>query len=281
MTKYTNRLICFLDVLGFKALMQEKGIDAIYELYVSFIDETKNKTFYGTEGDNTGRTNFKISEIVSDSMLFISHEINDIYNINNFIGAISHIMELGLIHNFPLRGAISFGDIIYDIQRKIFLSNEYNQITEYEPKMEMPQCVIFDEAKEVILEGIFGRKVLLKGINPKGNLPIIKYSIPLKEKKVDYKWCINYTFFLTRKQIQTASNYLISPKKEHFIKYINFVNKIPYELQVVDKEFSPAKYMKTMTTRSGMRMVFLDENMNGCVPNIKEFTWIAVGRWKE
>jgi hypothetical protein len=280
--KYENRLICFVDVLGYSKLIQDNGIDYVYGRYSKFVDEVKSKTFYRkTTHQNKEKQTFVIAEIVSDSMLFISNEIDDVFSVNNFIGAIHNLLELGLSNNFLFRGAITVGDIIYDKERNIFLSKEFNSLAKFEPKMEIPTCVIFNEAKDIIIESMYGISAMKDGIVPSGDLPIIKYDIPLKEGITQNMWCLNYTFFVNNKVLQNANNFLIEPKKTNFMQYLEYIQQIPYELQVLGEEFLPAKYLRTMKSRSGMRISFLDENMNACEPNNNNISFTMIGRWKE
>jgi len=305
MEKYTNRLICFLDVLGYSDMIEEHGIDYVYNRYSVFIDEAKNKAFYGkTTHQEKEKDTFLISDIVSDSMLFVSNDINDTFSINNFIGAIHYILELGLEHNFVFRGAITIGNIIYDKDRSIFLSKEFNKLAKFEPKMEIPMCVIFDEAKDIISSALYGVETMENGIIPSGDLPIIKYNIPLKEDKFKDMWCLNYTFFASLDTLEKVKNFLIKDKKNNFIKYLEDLKQIPYSLVKLDEAYSPFKYLQIMKSRTGIRVSFLDEKMSVCktsehIPfpttfvtlpddiqigydlKTKEFSFKASGRWKE
>jgi hypothetical protein len=319
MREYNNKLICFLDVLGYSQMIEDKGIDNIYEQYYKFIEKAKTKAFYGkTTHKNQKKDTFLISDIVSDSMLFVSNDINDEFSVNNFIGAIHYILELGLEHNFLFRGAITIGNMIYDIDNSIFLSEEYNKLAKFEPTMELPMCVIFEEAKKVVTESLYGVKLMKNGITPSGDLPIIKYKIPLKQyehvendtylKKYIHKemWCINYTFFSNKKTLEQVKKFLSGDvkKQTNFIKYIEFVKTIPYQIIEVEKKLLPLKYLQIMKSRTGLRVSFLDEQMSVCQasehipfptafisqpdninigynPDTKEFSFQASGRWKE
>lgn len=319
MKEYNNRLICFLDVLGYSEMIKEHGIKHIYEQYSKFIDEAKTKAFYGdTFHNGKPKETFLIAETVSDSMLFVSNDINDVFSVNNFVGAIHYILELGLEHNFLFRGAITVGNIIYDKERSIFVSQEFNKLAKFEPTMELPMCVVFDEAKEIITQSLYGIKTMNDGITPSGDLPIIKYEIPLKEyehvendtylKKYMYKemWCLNYTFFSTQKTLLQVEFFLSGDKKKqtNFIKYLEFIKQIPYQLIELDKKLLPLKYLQIMKSRTGLRVSFLNEQLSVCQasehipfpttfisqpdninigynPDTKKFSFQASGRWKE
>lgn len=263
-------------------MINKYGIEHIHSRYSKFIDEAKNNVFYGkTTHANEEKPTFVVSDIVSDSMLFISNDISDIFSINNFIGAIHNILELGLKNKFLFRGAITIGDIIYDKERSIFLSKEFNSLAKFEPKMELPTCIIFNEAKEIITEAMYGISVMKDGIIPRGDLPIIKYDVPLKNSKVEDLWCLNYTFFIDNNDLENAKDFLIEPKKSNFKTYLEYIQSIPYDVQILDDEHLPAKYLKVMKSRSGMRVSFLDENMFPCESGAEKTIFTMTGRWKD
>lgn len=96
MKHYKNRLICFLDVLGYSAMIEKFGIEEIYTKYSQFVDIAKNRVFFGTPDNYEGPSNnFEISEIVSDSILLVSHDIENIASVNNFIGSIHFFFGIG------------------------------------------------------------------------------------------------------------------------------------------------------------------------------------------
>ncbi|MBE0472361.1 MAG: hypothetical protein IBX55_22995 [Methyloprofundus sp.] len=122
-----NRLVAFLDVLGFGNMLQSLDVELLHEKYSQFIDDIKTMTFYQAQGDRTGRTNFAHAQIVSDSIILVSNEVDDIYNVNNFIAAVSFLLENGLISRLFLRGAIAYGDFLLDVDRQIFLSKALSE----------------------------------------------------------------------------------------------------------------------------------------------------------
>ena len=101
MNHYNDRLICFLDVLGYSAMVEQIGIEAVYKKYSQFIDIAKNKVFFGTPDDYEGPSNnFEISEIFSDSIILVSYGLENVASVNNFIGSIHLFLELGLASGF-------------------------------------------------------------------------------------------------------------------------------------------------------------------------------------
>lgn len=280
MEKLENRLIAFLDVLGFSRLLTSIPIEEVYRKYSAYIDEAKTKTFYESTGDKTGRTNFAFARFMSDSLVVVSNDISDVYNVNNFIAAISYLLEIGFTSNLPLRGAIGKGSFINDEERNIYLSERLPELVRLEGSQEWSGCVIVKSAEETVLESLLGvknrndfEKLRLR------NLPIHLYDIPLKEGEKSLL-ALNYLFFMTQKQIEDGITYLIEPKKTNMIKYFNFLKSLPVEIQQLPTEFFPAKELKMMKTRSGIRIIFMDDTGNPCTPGVKELHWVAVGRWK-
>lgn len=257
MNHYKNRLICFLDVLGFSAMVEKIGIEEVYNKYSEFVDTAKNKVFFGVPGDYEGPSkNFEISEIVSDSILLVSYNVDNVASVNNFIGSISFFLELGLQNGFMFRGCINQGDIIFDEERSIFLSNEFNELAKYEPQINAPVCVIFEKAKATIVSSLFGEQVSNRGMAPSRSLPVIKFTVPLKNDKEGPLWCVNYTYFCHQRKLNEAIEYLEGDtvKKSNFVQYINYLDTLPEERLTPNNGSIDGTSVKIMKSRSGMRV---------------------------
>lgn len=257
MNHYNNRLICFLDVLGYSAMVEKMGIEELYSKYSQFVDIAKNKVFFGTPDDYEGPSNnFEISEIFSDSILLVSYDIDDVASVNNFIGSIHFFLELGLASGFMFRGCVNQGDIIFDEQRSIFLSKEFNDLAKFEPKINVPVCIVFDEAKVTICSSLFGAEFGIKGVAPSKSLPIIKWNVPLKDNIEKSLWCINYTYFCHKNQISDVVKYLEGdpPKKDNFLKYLKFLDDLHEDRLTPSSGSDDGNYIKVMKSRSGMRV---------------------------
>ncbi|WP_064118486.1 hypothetical protein [Pseudomonas fluorescens] len=243
-------------------MIEKVGIEEIYNKYSQFVDIAKNKVFFGTPDDYEGPSNnFEISEIVSDSILLVSYDVGDVASINNFIGSIHFFLELGLASGFMFRGCINQGEIIFDEQRNIFLSKEFNELAKFEPKIDAPVCVIFDEAKSTILSSLFGPRFGKDGVVPSKSLPVIKWPTPLKGDITKDLWCINYTFFCNKKHITDSIEYLAgdSAKQRNFIKYLDFLEVLPEERLTSNNQNPDSNYLKIMKSRSGMRVAFANK----------------------
>ena len=276
-----NRLIAFLDVLGFSARLEKEDISSLHAQYSSYIDEAKNATFYSAQGDNTGRKNFEFSQFLFDSIVLVSCPVDDVFNVNNFVSAVALLLELGFKSNLPLRGAISQGDFLYDQERNIFLSDRFPELAKFELKQEWAGCTILRHAEQTVLDAAFGIKSLNELPEQQTRNQIVhKYQVPLKQKEFFDGLTLNFLFFLSEAEILAGIDYLIAGKNEKNREYFEFLKSLPIHLQKLNPEFHPAVYCTFVATRSGMRAKFIDGKGNRCEPGVKEFTWIAVGRWK-
>ena len=273
---YKNRLICFLDVLGYSQKIKDKDPEEIYNEYSTFIDKAKKNTFYGeTHHQNKDKKTFEEHMIMSDSMLFISSDIQDAFSVNNFVGAIQYILELGLEHEVTFRGAIGLdtGEIIYDSSRNIIISKEFNELTKLETKIEMPTCVIRKNAEDLILKSFYGNNSLDKEFQLQSNSSLLKYNIPIKKyssigkdrfKKLNNKeemWCLNYTFFTCSDTLENIKSYLIAEKKIYFIEYLEYIKTLKYPIQKLAINFFPKCFAKIMISNTGMKIAYLDIGM--------------------
>jgi hypothetical protein len=276
-----NRLVAFLDVLGFSARLKKEDIRSLHAQYSSYMDEAKNATFYSAQGDNTGRKNFEFSQFLFDSIVLVSCPVDDVYNVNNFVSAVALLLELGFKNNLPLRGAISQGDFLCDQERNIFLSDRFPELAKFELKQEWAGCTILRHAEQTILDAAFGLRSLneLPQQQPRNQI-VHRYKIPLKDEEVFEGLALNFLFFLSEAEILAGIDYLIAGKNERNKEYFEFLKSLPIQLQELSPEFHPAVYCTFITTRSGMRAKFIDSEGNRCEPGVKELTWVAVGRWK-
>jgi len=276
-----NRLIAFLDVLGFSARLEKEAIESLHQQYSSFIDQAENATFFSAQGDNTGRKNFDFSQFLFDSIVLVSRPVDDVFNVNNFLSAVSLLLELGFKNKLPLRGAISQGDFLYDEARNIFLSSRFPELAKFELKQEWAGCTILEHAQSTVLESALGISDItdLAKIQTR-NQPFHLYSVPLKNTQVFDGLVLNYLFFLSEQEILEGLEYLIPGKRENNESYFNFLKNLPLTLQKLTPEFLPAEHFTYIATRSGVRVKFLDGNGKVCAPGVDNFTLTAVGRWK-
>jgi hypothetical protein len=278
--KLENRLIAFLDVLGFSARLESEEIESLHKQYAVFIDEAKTATFFAAQGDNTGRKNFEFSQFLFDSIVLVSCPVDDVYNVNNFVSAVSLLLELGFKSKLPLRGAISQGDFLYDQERNIFLSERFPELAKFELKQEWAGCSVLRHAEQTVANAAIGITDISQiPVEQTRNQLFHRYKSPLKNGEVFDSLVLNYLFFLSEKEILSGIDYLIQGKKEHNAQYFEFLKNLPLSYQQLDQGMLPAVSCASITTRSGVRFKFIDADGNSCVP-ASGFTVTTVGRWR-
>jgi hypothetical protein len=129
------KVLCFLDVLGFKNLFIRLGLDEINNKYSRLI-EYVNSQKGGIDIVPTASGHVAVGWLVigsayfSDTLLFWSD-----YNkmmLPSFISLIQETICYGLEHELPLRGTLSVGEAILDNNDRIYLGNPLIECAETE-----------------------------------------------------------------------------------------------------------------------------------------------------
>lgn len=280
---YENRLIAFIDVLGFSKKLENVDIDKLQELhdkYSEFIDQAQTATFFESSGDKMGRTNFEFSQFLFDSIVLVSNPTDDVFNVNNFVSAVSLLLELGFKHNLPLRGAISLGNFLYDNERNIFLSPSFPDLVKCEQQQEWVGCTVLRDAEEIVLGAALGKVNVHEAPQVRNQL-IHSYKVPLKKDSEEKYLVLNFMFFMSEKEILLGIKDLIEPKKSNTNSYFEYLKSLKIELTPLDPSFLPAVMFTSINTRSGTRLKFLDSSGKQCQPGVDNFTITATGKWYE
>ena len=259
MNHFPNRLICYLDVLGYSHMVREYGIEHMYKKYANFVDLAKSKVFFSRPENYDGPIdNFEVAEIVSDSVLLVSHDIRNITSVNNFIGSIHFFLEIALSSGFMFRGCVSQGDVIFDKERNIVLSDEFNEMADFEKKIDAPVCTIFKRASGTIIEAMFGDSQRASEVELSKSLPVIRWNTPIKDQEKESFWCINYTYFCGPDLLEEVVSSLSGDqrKQENFIEYLNYLEALPEEVVRPSGGRENSEVVKIMKSRTGMRVAF-------------------------
>lgn len=275
-----NRLIAFLDVLGFSSQLKTSGLEAVYYNYSKFIDDAKTMVFYKTPGNSAGTTNFEFAQFQFDSIILVSHPTFDTHNVNNFIASVSYLMEMGFKSKLPLRGAIGVGSFLLDEGRNIFMSDSLPEIVHFEGEQEWPGCAVLENAEKIVLEAAIPIADIPNfGFSQTRNSPVHYYNIPLKNGAIRNLLAINFCFFMTESDIMMGMSYLIHPKNQNFSNYFHFLKGLQLETHKLGKDYFPAVEMKVMKTRTGDKIAFLDSVGNICRSRLDTEKSLVTGKW--
>ncbi len=266
-----NRLIAFLDVLGFASRMDNETAVNVVKEYGKFIADADKTVFNPPKmlSDDVDRvSNFATSKFVFDSIVLVSHPIDDPKNICNFILAIIQLMESGLLNNLPLRGAISLGGYVEDRANGVFVSPEFKRLHFEEQRLQWAGCCILANAADTVLKGLHGQ-VISPEFSQRHH-PIVYYPVPVKDEDNSIsemaRWALNWTYFLSPSQLSSAIDYLTEPKKSETVKFAEHVAKLSGAGRQLLAGHQPPIYYRYMPSISACRLKFTDESDNPSAP---------------
>lgn len=250
----------YLDILGFKNIVFNNTEQRLQEIIVSFfagfnnaIDNSRTITFTNTTDKTTGTWKISLNELnfrlLSDSIL-IWAENENFNTFRNLLGATSQLITYGLQNGFPLRGAMTYGEIIVQKQndtKNNFFSNEsiYGKalVETYslEGKMNWSGCIITSNAWKKIHE--IWNSTLTNDPNPNAYFSrypyLVWYPIPFKDspqagiainwnvdvvydsaKKID-PYLVRNSFYTHGKEFQPDSS-----KIDETLKFLEYTNQL-------------------------------------------------------
>ena len=170
--EYGKCFLCYLDVLGFKELVEKTEPD-----------DLKNAL-------NLLRSNIKILckklsvkwLLYSDSLLLYTHD-DSIDSFNGLTGIVAAILAMAATQELRFRGAISYGDFSVDEESAIFFGPALLDATRFEKRQEWMGVIITPSCSDFIAK------------NSTASPLLIEYSVPLKQarrQKQDDKGEIRY-----------------------------------------------------------------------------------------
>jgi len=130
MIKYQNKLVAFIDVLGFKHLIDSKNLD-ILENYFDYISKELDKYFNGKK---------RSFILISDAIVI--YDDFSIENLTSLIHTIGMIQAKLLSRKILLRGAISFGKLFVDEEKNIIVGPGLVNAYQLESIAENPQIIL-------------------------------------------------------------------------------------------------------------------------------------------
>lgn len=263
MEVYNDRLIAVLDVLGFsKKIETPCQLEFITKQYASIIQTAKQYAFNtqaikGSPDQPT--TNFEFGEFVFDSLILLSKPITP-HSVSDFIFATTQIMENFFIKEFPLRGAISFGDMCLHKEPHLFISNKFKNLTECGNQQDWTGCIILQEAEEIILDNMFGMvpNVLMRSSALHYFTPPWKKPNNTKNRKF---WCINWPYMLSQSELHKGLDFLKVEKNKYqnTLNYLEYTRLLPDDFQILEPKFHPAKTVHTIKSRSACTFIFRND----------------------
>ena len=156
---YQKRMVAFLDVMGFKALLASSphALEALQKFYDDTIDflEGKTQVYEQTAAKDGFRKMF-----VSDAVI-LTVEMSEDHNTNlnraeRFFSAISLLQYLSAIKSKTwMRGAVSVGDLFIDEKSNILVGPAFVEAFELEKKANYPRVIVHPKVC-----GFFGKTAI-------------------------------------------------------------------------------------------------------------------------
>lgn len=189
-----NVYVAFLDILGFKDLVERNTHEELEIIYAQFFNSVKendelfealSKILQGHKGINTTVQ----SIIISDSIVLWTKD-DDINNFNMLVLAVRILIIKSFEIGIPLRGAITRGPLHVSTENSIqIFGKSLTSAYTTESHMELSGCMIEDECMEYVL-GICGENEIFNNITSSNT--IIQYLLPKKHGEVKNHYMINW-----------------------------------------------------------------------------------------
>jgi len=123
-----NRVVAFIDVLGFRKMIEIQSATQLGEQYKEAVRFGLGK--YRIKGDFSDvpaffpeideRDNYCISHVFSDSIILTSFDETEESCLKLLV--FTYMLTRGMIAlGFPVRGGVSYGDMFIDLQDSIFV----------------------------------------------------------------------------------------------------------------------------------------------------------------
>lgn len=187
-----KRAVVFLDILGFKKMVDTITIEDLSKKYERMIDLALNMNVkqMGMEQKASSHDNFCKQFIFSDSIILIAND-DSIDAFTDLIVYTWRIQQASIAQKMPLRGAVSYGDIYINEKKNIVLGKALTEAYSLEGKQEWIG-VILDNAIETRYQEFFNKRKdgLFEEI-------LYTYNVPLKQGRSQpfkaINWRVNFT----------------------------------------------------------------------------------------
>lgn len=181
-----KRAIAFFDILGFKEKVATLTIDELADSYSKLISNTENYMLDESTSKIVRKETCK-RFIFSDSIFLIANEDTEQGFVDLFTYA-WRMMQIAFAMKFPLRGAITYGDVYVEQSKGIFIGESIVKAAIWESKQDWMGAVVDKSAIEryhAVFEGDDILSAILKTL-----MPI--YPVPLKGNVADEQNVINW-----------------------------------------------------------------------------------------
>lgn len=226
-----KRAIAYFDILGFKAKIENIPLDQLSQQYEQIIRQTDGE--YSIQDGNIVNKQVCYRYIFSDSIFLVAQGDNE----KSFTDLFSYawrMMQMFIAAGFPLRGAITYGDIYVNFEKNIFLGKAISEAAILEGEQDWIGAVV-DDAVIDRYKSIFDEDSA-QGFIANTLIPI--YNVPLKNGKRRKYPVINWRHnIISQDGIQAL--FKNEPYNESVQTKIN--NTLCFSKEIVDSQMAYSK----------------------------------------
>lgn len=249
----TERTVAFIDILGFKELVKTNSADELgtrFTKIVSGIISNMNGKLDDLPSDLTFLPNFHcgepycISFVFSDSIILISNDESEESCLALLLYSL-RVSQLLIGNNFPIRGAITFGEMYVDRDNSLFLGKALTHAYELEQSQNWVGLVI-DKSIPDKFPNVLTSDTPTPGLRPK---LFPKYEVPMKNGPIKSLYTLNWRWnwmspkgikhffkdpndWLAKVKIDAALDYALEMRKRNLAGPIND-KSIPLEVRPI------------------------------------------------
>jgi len=170
-----KRAIAYFDILGFKSKIDDTPIEELANNYERIVAQT-DREFTVKDGMIVGRQ-VCYRYIFSDSLFLVAKEDSE----DSFIDLISYawrMMQQFIVSGFPLRGAITYGDVYVNFDSNIFLGKAISEAVVLEGQQDWIGAIVSDSVIDRY-KNIFITENNISGVIMNFLMPV--YAVPFKD----------------------------------------------------------------------------------------------------
>jgi hypothetical protein len=233
-----NHAVTFIDVLGFKEMIDSHSSDELGDKYKTAISNALGMNDNGFKNPNEPSffpsrakgEQYCNSTVFSDSIILSSHDDSQesVLKLLIFTFLITRMM---MVQGFLVRGGVSFGDMFVDLDSNVFVGSALTNAYQLEMKQEWAGVTI-DSSIVVSFPSLFDSS---HKFGKYLDYLFVKYLVPMKRGEVKEEYTINWRWNLTvekgtKSLLKASRDWAAKTKIDNTLAYAKFIrlNKLAY-----------------------------------------------------
>lgn len=230
-----NRVVAFIDVLGFKQMIGSQSASELGEKYKKAIRYALEK--YSVDADFSDQPSFFpemsstdeycISYVFSDSIILSSFDDSEESCLKLLVFTYK-LMRTMIVQGFLVRGGISYGDMFIDLEDSVFVGTALTEAYELEMNQEWAGITIHENLVNAFPRIFNGTRKFAGYLN----CLFVKYPVPMKHGKVKELYTVNWRWNLiiekgTQSLLGEPTEWAAKTKIDNTLEYAKFIRSNP------------------------------------------------------